>query len=96
MYQRYLEEAKHTPAPSTNWMADLMSDVRARHVNDLVTVRIEENLAASGSADASVVNTTKIDGSMPSPLGKAALSKVAPTERTPNSRAPAGRRARAR
>jgi flagellar L-ring protein precursor FlgH len=78
MYQRYLEEAKHTPAPSTNWMADLMSDVRARHVNDLVTVRIEENLVASGSADASVVKTTKIDGTMPTPLSKL-LSKVAPT-----------------
>src|SRR5690242_16897483 len=51
MYARYLEEAKHTPAPSNNWMADLMSDVRARHVNDLVTIRIEENLVASGSAD---------------------------------------------
>jgi flagellar L-ring protein precursor FlgH len=78
MYSRYLEEAKHTPAPSGNWMADLMSDVRARHVNDLVTIRVEENLAATGSADANVVKTTKIDTTMPSPFSKL-LSKVAPT-----------------
>lgn len=78
LYERYLEEAKHTPAPSTTWMADLMSDVRAHHVNDLVTVNISENLAAAGSADASVVKTTKIDTTMPTPLGTL-LNKVSPT-----------------
>jgi flagellar L-ring protein precursor FlgH len=78
MYQRYLEEARHTPAPSTTWMADLMSDVRARHVNDLVTVRIVENLVASGSADANVSKTSKIDTTMPTPFSKL-LNKVAPT-----------------
>jgi flagellar L-ring protein precursor FlgH len=78
LYERYLEEAKHTPAPSTSWMADLVSDVRAHRVNDLVTVTINENLSASGSADASVVKTTKIDTTMPSPFSKL-LSKVAPT-----------------
>lgn len=78
MYARYLEEAKHTPAPSNNWMADLMSDVRARHVNDLVTIRIEENLVASGSADASVTKTSKVDVTMPSPFSKL-LNKVSPT-----------------
>jgi len=77
MYQRYLEEAKHTPAPSTTWMADLMTDVRARHVNDLVTVRIVENLAASGSADANVSKTTKATASLPTPFSKA-LGKISP------------------
>jgi flagellar L-ring protein precursor FlgH len=77
MYQRYLEEARHTPAPSTTWMADLMTDVRARHVNDLVTVRILENLAASGSADANVSKTSKATVTLPTPLSKA-LNKVSP------------------
>jgi flagellar L-ring protein precursor FlgH len=78
MYARYLEEAKHTPAPANNWMADLMMDVRARHVNDLVTIRIEENLVASGSADANVTKTTKATAAMPSPISKL-LNKVSPT-----------------
>ena len=78
MYARYLEEAKHTPAPSNNWMADLMTDVRARHVNDLVTIRIVENLVASGSADASVTKTSKVDVTMPTPFSKL-LNKVSPT-----------------
>ena len=78
MYARYLEEAKHTPAPANNWMADLMTDVRARHVNDLVTIRIEENLVASGSADANVTKTSKVDVTMPTPFSKL-LNKVSPT-----------------
>jgi flagellar L-ring protein precursor FlgH len=77
MYAHYLEEAKHTPAPSNNWMADLMTDVRARHVNDLVTIRIEENLVASGSADASVTKTSKAGVTMPTPFSKL-LNKVSP------------------
>jgi flagellar L-ring protein precursor FlgH len=78
MYSHYLEEAKHTPAPSNNWMADLMTDVRARHVNDLVTIRVEENLVASGSADANVTKTTKATVTMPSPISKL-LNKISPS-----------------
>jgi flagellar L-ring protein precursor FlgH len=79
MYRRYLEAAKSTPAPTGAWMTDLMMDVRARHVNDLVTIRVVESLAAAGSADANVTKNGKVDIVFPSPISKP-LSKIAPSE----------------
>ena len=56
LYQRYLSAARTLPvtttAPDTNWMTGLLPDLRARHVNDLVTVRVVESISAVGSADA--------------------------------------------
>ena len=55
---RYLETARRQAAGPTvepnAWINGLMGDLRARHVNDLVTVRIAESMAASGSADSSL------------------------------------------
>jgi flagellar L-ring protein precursor FlgH len=54
---RYLETARGTAAPapeSSAWINGLMGDLRARNVNDLVTIRVDESLAASGSADSSL------------------------------------------
>jgi flagellar L-ring protein precursor FlgH len=55
---RYLETARLSaggPAPEAGaWMNALMGDLRARRVNDLVTVRVEEVIAASGTADSSL------------------------------------------
>jgi len=79
MYLRYLTAANATPPPSTSWMADLTTDVRARHVNDLVTIRIIESLAATGSADANLTKTTKVDATFPSPISHG-ISKIAPSE----------------
>ncbi|HEY6507722.1 MAG TPA: flagellar basal body L-ring protein FlgH [Vicinamibacterales bacterium] len=36
------------------WMSGLFSDLRARRVNDLVTVRVVENVTAAGSADSAL------------------------------------------
>jgi flagellar L-ring protein FlgH len=53
--ERYLQAARSTPAtPDTSWAAGLFSDLRARRVNDLVTVRVVENISASGSADSAL------------------------------------------
>jgi flagellar L-ring protein precursor FlgH len=58
LYARYLAAARALPvtttAPDTTWMTGLLPDLRARHINDLVTVRVVENISAVGSADASL------------------------------------------
>lgn len=56
---RYLEAARAMPSADPNaWMQGLALDLRARRVNDILTVRVEENIAASGSADAAIGKTT--------------------------------------
>jgi flagellar L-ring protein precursor FlgH len=56
---RYLEAARALPAADPSaWMYGLAVDLRARRVNDIVTVRVEESIAASGSADAAIGKTT--------------------------------------
>ena len=53
--ERYLQAARATPAtPDTAWAAGLFGDLRARRINDLVTVRVVENISASGSADSAL------------------------------------------
>lgn len=56
VFEAYLAAARATtPAPaSTPWMATLFGDLRARAVNDLVTVHVVENVAATGSADSTL------------------------------------------
>ena len=54
---RYLESARSAqaaPDTASLWMSGLMGDLRARSVNDLVTIRVDESIAASGSADSSL------------------------------------------
>jgi flagellar L-ring protein precursor FlgH len=55
---RYLEAARATPADPNAWMHGLTGDIRARRPNDLLTIRVEENIAATGTADASLAKTT--------------------------------------
>jgi len=62
-FEQYLASAKlisqpQPPAP-TPWMSSLMGDVKARTVNDLVTVQVIENVNASGSADSSLDKNSK-------------------------------------
>lgn len=65
LYQRYLDAARlvesRSQGPSATWMAGLMGDFRARHVNDLVTVRVIESITAAGTADSSLSKSS--DGS---------------------------------
>ena len=43
-------------------MTGLIGDLRARRVNDLVTVRVVESIAAVGSADSSLDKNSKRRG----------------------------------
>jgi flagellar L-ring protein precursor FlgH len=53
--ERYLQSARAVPStPDNAWAAGLFADLRARRVNDLVTVRVVENINASGSADSAL------------------------------------------
>ena len=71
LYQRYLQAARaadnHGSGASISWMSGLMGDSRARNVNDLVTVRVIENISAAGTADSSLAK----EGT-----GKAAVTKM--------------------
>lgn len=67
MVAKYLSEARaatttSVPASASwGWMNGLALDTRARQLNDLVTIRVVENISATGSADAAV--TKESDGS---------------------------------
>ena len=55
----YLSAARQaTPVDPNAWMNGLAMDLRARKVNDIVTVRVLESISASGSADSSTAKTT--------------------------------------
>lgn len=55
---RYLDAARSTPSDPTAWMQGLTVDIRARRLNDLLTIRVEENIAATGTADASLAKSS--------------------------------------
>lgn len=58
LFDRYVQAARVSKAPShavrPDWMAGLAGDFRARHINDLVTIRVVENIVAVGSADSNL------------------------------------------
>lgn len=55
----YLVAARQaTPVDPSAWMNGLTMDLRARKVNDIVTVRVLESISASGTADSSLAKTT--------------------------------------
>jgi flagellar L-ring protein precursor FlgH len=62
LYTRYLAAARAmhagTPAGGSAWMAALALDPRAKQVNDLVTVRIVESIAATGTADSALTKNS--------------------------------------
>jgi flagellar L-ring protein precursor FlgH len=73
LFARYLAAAREpkrggAPDPST-WMYSLAADMRARHVNDLVTVRVIESIAGSGTADSALSKSSKADVGLPSLFG---------------------------
>ena len=88
-FQAYLEEARRMPADTTAsiaWMADLTSDARARRVNDLVTIRVVENIEALGAADttldkngsgsAAVSNLFGLENKLPSWIDPTSLANL--------------------
>lgn len=66
---RHLKTARATTPTGGGdvWMSGLFSDLRARRVNDLVTVRVVENVTAAGSADSALDKTSS---------GSASLTKL--------------------
>ena len=64
-FEQYLAQARALPtgATTTPWMAGLFADLRARAVNDLVTVHVVERIAASGTADSSLDKSSTVSAS---------------------------------
>jgi flagellar L-ring protein precursor FlgH len=57
LFLRYLAAARTVTAPGgpdIGWMAGLGADLRARQVNDLVTVQVVESIVGTGTADSSL------------------------------------------
>jgi flagellar L-ring protein FlgH len=55
--------------PSMDWISGLTSDRRASRVNDLVTVRVLENIVSSATADSQLDKNSSASASVPSLLG---------------------------
>ena len=61
LFQRYLADARR-PAPTASqysWMSGLTLDRRARSVNDLITIRVVENITGSGTADSQLAKESE-------------------------------------
>lgn len=72
-FMKYLNAARATaqtaPSPASLWMAGLSDDLRARRVNDLVTVQVMELISAQGSADSSLDKESNASASVASLFG---------------------------
>jgi flagellar L-ring protein FlgH len=79
LFLHYLEAARKpatTTGPNIGWMTGLGADLKARQVNDLVTVQVVESIVGSGTADssldkkgsgtASVTNLAGLEDKLPS------------------------------
>jgi flagellar L-ring protein precursor FlgH len=78
-YARYLAAARRTPDHARPlWMVDIAADVNARHVNDLITVRVFEVLNASGSADSNLGKTGNASVSVPPSQVADTINKIFP------------------
>ena len=69
LFERYLQAARAAKStePNISWMTSLSTDVRARSVNDLVTIRVVESIAAAGTADSQLDKSSN---------GSASVSKL--------------------
>src|SRR4051812_2359613 len=88
---RYLESARKqatgtAPGSGSDWMNSLTGDLRARKINDLVTVRVVENITATGSADATLSKASSgsaavpglfgVESKLPAPIDPSKLAAV--------------------
>jgi flagellar L-ring protein precursor FlgH len=71
LFRRYLASARATAAPAVDvsWMAGLSADLRARRVNDLVTVQVLETISAVGTADSSLDKGSSAGLALPNLFG---------------------------
>ncbi len=58
-----------TDEPSLDWITGLTADRRARNVNDLLTVRVIENIEAAGTADARLDKSSSASAAVPTLFG---------------------------
>src|SRR5262245_24329905 len=76
-YAAYLAAARNQPVSNTYWIANLMTDQAARRINDLVTIKVEEAVSASGAADLSIAKKSSASAAFPTPLSTY-LAKLLP------------------
>ena len=72
LYAGYLEAARATrpaPAEQSAWLNGLMLDLRARRVNDIVTIRVVESIVGTGTADSSLSKKSDGSGALPGFFG---------------------------
>ena len=89
LFQRYLLEA-HRSSPATSqymWMSGLTLDRRARNVNDLITIRVVENIVGSGTADSQLAKESEAGVGVTSFFG---VEKKLPGSVNPSSLVGAG------
>ena len=87
LYARYLESARRTPpapaaGPSIDWMSNLGLDRRARSLNDLITIRVVENIEGTGSADSALDKNSSASAGVGSLFG---VTKKLPSVIDPGS-----------
>jgi flagellar L-ring protein precursor FlgH len=67
LFPRYLQAARDMARENSNsirWMVGLAGDRRAREINDLVTIRVMENVVAEGSADTALAKQSKSNANL--------------------------------
>jgi flagellar L-ring protein FlgH len=73
LYAQYLKQARALPqtttAPDAQWMTGLFGDLRARHLNDLVTVRVLESISGVGAADSNLDKNSSASAAVPNLFG---------------------------
>jgi flagellar L-ring protein FlgH len=73
LYAQYLKQARALPqtsaSPDSQWMSGLFGDLRARRLNDLVTVRVIESISGVGSADSALDKNSSASAAVPNLFG---------------------------
>lgn len=78
LYAEYLSTARTMPTAIRPWIYDLTGDRRARHVNDLVTIRVVESLSANGAADSTINKSSAGDVFIPGTQVGKILERIVP------------------
>jgi flagellar L-ring protein precursor FlgH len=86
LYAQYLKQARALPqtttAPDAQWMTGLFGDLRARRLNDLVTVRVIESISGVGAADSNLDKNSSASAAVPNLFG---LESIYPNAIDPTS-----------
>jgi len=71
LLQQFLEDSRSAAAApaASSWMAGLTTDLRARRVNDLITIRVMESLTGLGAADSNLDKKSSGTAGIPSLFG---------------------------